>query len=577
MNSTDELVVRLAVEKRMLDSATLAAVRERLAAAPGVVGLPGLVETLIADGALGRQATLELLGEALALPWLRAEDLTPEPAALAAVPRELALRANVLPLAVRGAVLRLAVADPLAPALESLGDAAQLALEPVLAPAEAIRAGLLRCYGPVVTPGLGAAVVAEPDANPGADSEGGDAPVARLVQHLVEEALRRRASDIHIEPQANRLRLRMRIDGVLQEVDGPPKALQAALISRLKLMARMALDEKRVPQDGRIQISVARKPVDLRASCLPTVYGESMVLRVLEAERLALDWSALGLWPDDEHRLARAIDAPDGLVLVTGPTGSGKTTTLYTCLHRLNRPERKIVTVEDPIEYRLAGINQVPVRPDTGLTFAVALRAILRQAPNVVMIGEIRDRETAEIAVNAAQTGHLVFSTLHTNDAAGAVARLIDLGVKPFLLAATLRAVVAQRLVRRICPACQRPYEPTPAELRGFVLPAQALSEADWRRGIGCPECHGSGYRGRMGVYELLVADEELRRLIYGNVTAAQLRAAARRDGMRTMREDGLRKTLAGLTTIAEIAAQTVGDTEQDTPQTAPQFSRHEL
>lgn len=557
MTSVDELVVRLAVEKRLVDRAALAALRERQSASVSEVHAP-LVATLIAEGTLGRDAALALLGEALALPCLRAEELLPEPAALAAVPRELALRAHALPLAVRGAVLRLAVSDPLAPELEKLGQAVQLALEPVLAPAEAIRAALLRCYGPVGTP----APAAAPALELATDLEGGDAPIARLVQHIVAEALRRRASDIHLEPQAQRLRLRLRIDGVLQEVDGPPKRLQAALISRLKLMARMGLDEKRAPQDGRIQISVAGKSLDLRASCLPTVYGESMVLRVLEAERLALEWSTLGLWPDDELRFTRAVDAPDGLVLVTGPTGSGKTTTLYTCLHRLNRPDRKIVTVEDPIEYRLAGINQVPVRPDTGLTFTVALRAILRQAPNVVMIGEIRDRETAEIAVNAAQTGHLVFSTLHTNDAAGAVARLIDLGVKPFLLAATLRAVVAQRLVRRICPSCQAPYVPTPAEVRGFALTAAALAEADWRRGAGCPECHGSGFRGRMGVYELLVADEELSRLIYGNVTAAQLRAAARRSGMRTMREDGLRKTLAGLTTIDEIAAHTVGDSD---------------
>ncbi len=561
MYSTDELVVRLAVAKRLVGADALAEVRERLAAVAAAGSPPPLVETLIADGTLGREAALELLGEALALPCLRAEDLRPEPAAMAAVPRELALRAHALPLAVQGAVLRVAVADPLSPELELLGAAVPLALEPVLAPAEAIQAGLLRCYGPVAPPAA-ATVAPVPVVEP-ADTDGaGDAPIARVVQHLVEEALRRRASDIHFEPQAQRLRVRLRIDGVLQEIDSPPKRLQAALISRLKLMARMGLDEKRVPQDGRIQMEVAGKALDLRASCLPTVYGESMVLRLLEVERLALDWSTLGLWPDDERRFARAVEAPDGLVLVTGPTGSGKTTTLYTCLHRLNHPDRKIVTVEDPIEYRLAGINQVPVRPETGLTFSVALRAILRQAPNVVMIGEIRDRETAEIAVNAAQTGHLVFSTLHTNDAAGAVARLIDLGVKPFLLAATLRAVVAQRLVRRVCPGCQRSYVPTPAELRGLVLSAEALQEADWRRGAGCPECHGSGFRGRIGVYELLVADEELRRLIYGNVTAAQLRAAARRAGMRTMREDGLRKTLAGLTTIDEIAAHTVGDSD---------------
>jgi general secretion pathway protein E/type IV pilus assembly protein PilB len=556
VNSADELVVRLAVEKRLVDRAAVEAARDRqddvtAQARP-------LVETLIADGVLDRGAAMKLLGEALALPCLRPEELPSEPAALEAVSRELALRANVLPLSVRGAVLRVAVADPLSHDLDTLAHAVQLTLDPVLAPADTIRAELLRSYPPVAA----SVAATSPDAEPAADAEGGEAPVARLVQHLVEEALRRRASDIHLEPQEQRLRLRLRIDGVLQEVDGPPKRMQAALVSRLKLMARMALDEKRVPQDGRIQITVAGKALDLRASCLPTVHGESLVLRVLEAERLALDWATLGLWPDDERRFARAVDAPDGLVLVTGPTGSGKTTTLYTCLHRLNHPDRKIVTVEDPIEYRLAGINQVPVRPETGLTFAAALRAILRQAPNVVMIGEIRDRETAEIAVNAAQTGHLVFSTLHTNDAAGAVARLIDLGVKPFLLAATLRAVVAQRLVRRICPHCQQPYEPTPAELRGFVLPPEARQEADWRRGAGCPECQGTGYRGRMGVYELLVADEELRRRIYDNVTAAQLRAEARRSGMRTMREDGLRKTLAGLTTIDEIAAHTVGDSD---------------
>ncbi len=556
MHHAAESVVRLAEEKLLLAPDAAAAVRARLAGAGGAT-LP-LAEALTESGVVSADDALAVLGESLAMPVLAASSLEPAAAALAAVPREAAMRAVALPLDLRGTVLRVAVADPFAPELDRLAQEAQVALDPVLAPAAAIRAALARHYPPVEAPAAAAGQVVETAEN--AAVSGDDAPVARLVQHLVEESIRRRASDIHVEPLARRLRVRLRIDGVLQEADAPPRHLQAALISRLKLMARMGLDEKRAPQDGRIQLTVQGRAVDLRASCLPTVHGESIVLRVLEAGRLALDWATLGLWPDDETTLARAVAAPDGLVLVTGPTGSGKTTTLYTCLHRLNRADRKIVTVEDPIEYQLAGINQVPVRPEAGMTFAAALRALLRQAPNVIMVGEIRDRETAEIALNAAQTGHLVFSTLHTNDAAGAVARLVDLGVKPYLLAATLRAVVAQRLVRRICPGCSRPAEPTSVELCGLDLDAATLAEANWRRGTGCAECLGSGYRGRLGVYELLVAGDEVRRLIYDNVTAAQLRAAARRLGMRTLREDGLRKTLAGWTTIGEILAQTVGD-----------------
>ena len=556
MQATVENVVRLAEERHLLGPEAAAIVRGRLRVPEA--SRPPLIELLGEAGAVPAESAVALLGEALALPVLAAAELVPEPAALAAVSRETAQRAGALPLARRGAVLRIAVADPFHPALEALGQEAQAALDPVLAPAAAIRAALAIHYAPARAPAPTAAA-AEPV---GGTAPAGDdgAPIARLVQHLVEEALRRRASDIHLEPRARSLRIRLRIDGVLQEMDAPPPHVRAALLSRLKLMARMCLDEKRVPQDGRIQLTVGGRAIDLRASCLPTIHGESIVLRVLEAERLALDWATLGLWPDDERTFARAVAAPDGLVLVTGPTGSGKTTTLYSCLHRLNRPDRKIVTVEDPIEYQLTGINQVPVRPEAGMTFAAALRALLRQAPNVIMVGEIRDRETAEIALNAAQTGHLVFSTLHTNDAAGAVARLIDLGAKPYLLAATLRAVVAQRLVRRVCPDCARRALPTVAELELIGMNPVTAEQGDWRRGDGCPRCLGSGFRGRLGLYELLVADEELRRRIYDNVTAAQLRAEARRRGMRTLREDGLRKTLAGWTTIGEILAHTVGD-----------------
>lgn len=446
---TAESTVRPSEERKLPGPDGAAGQRARPMAMPDAENTSDAASTGVRTAGDAELEELRALGARLALAVLGPESLVSEPAALAAVSRESAQHAGALPLALRGGVLRVAVSDPLTPALDALAHEAQAALEPVLAPAAAIRAALARCYAPVDAP-------KEERANAVSSSEPGaadDAPMARLVQHLVEEAIRRRASDIHIEPLAKRLRVRLRIDGVLQEIDSPPPQVQAALISRLKVAARMELDEKRVPQDGRIQLSVEGRSVDLRASCLPTVHGESIVLRLLEAERLALDWTTLGLWPDDERLLARAVAAPDGLVLVTGPTGSGKTTTLYSCLHRLNRADRKIVTVEDPVEYQLAGINQVPVRPETGMTFAAALRALLRQAPNVIMIGEIRDRETAEIALDAAQTGHLVFSTLHTNDASGAVARLIDLGAKPYLLAATLRAVVAQRLVRRVCPA----------------------------------------------------------------------------------------------------------------------------
>ena len=391
--------------------------------------------------------------------------------------------------------------------------------------------------------------------------EGATPPVIRLVQDLIADAIRRRASDIHLEPLERRFRVRYRIDGVLLEVDAPPKRLQLAIISRLKIMANISIAEKRVPQDGRIQIETAGRTLDLRVSSLPTAHGESIVMRILDKEGLKLGMPELGFLPDDQKEFERLIASPDGIMLVTGPTGSGKTTTLYACLHHLNQPDRKIITVEDPVEYQIAGINQVPVNADIGMTFAAALRAMLRQAPNIVMVGEIRDRETAEIAINASLTGHMVFSTLHTNDAPSAVTRLIDIGAKPFLVAASLRSAMAQRLVRRICPACKKAYTPVRCAscTRSAWTPAQ-LAGATFAHGAGCAACHGTGYRGRMGIFEIFLVHDGIRGMIYGNVTAARLRQQARADGMRTMREDGLRKVLAGLTTIEEVVSVTVGD-----------------
>jgi type IV pilus assembly protein PilB len=388
----------------------------------------------------------------------------------------------------------------------------------------------------------------------------GDAPLIKLVNTLITEAFRLRASDIHLEPLAKKFRVRYRIDGMMVEQKDPPKKLQAPIIARLKIQSNMSMSEHRIPQDGRIQANVGVKTIDLRVSCLPTVHGESIVMRILDKEGLKLGLPELGFMTDDQQLFERLISMPDGILLVTGPTGSGKTTTLYSCLHFINRPDRKIITVEDPVEYVLAGINQVQVSESVGLSFSTALRAILRQSPNIVMLGEIRDLETATIAINASLTGHLVFSTLHTNDAPSAVTRLIDMGVKPFLVASSARCLMAQRLVRKICKQCGEPYQPSEAELRPLNLTPEQLAGATFKKGKGCSNCNGGGYRGRFGVFEIFTIDDESRKLIYEKVSATALRARARQAGMRSLREDGIRKVLAGLTSAEEVIRATVGD-----------------
>jgi type IV pilus assembly protein PilB len=389
-----------------------------------------------------------------------------------------------------------------------------------------------------------------------------DAPLIKLVNTIIVEAFKMRASDIHLEPLSNAFRLRYRIDGVLHEVKAPPKRLQAAIISRLKIQSNMSISEHRIPQDGRIQTQVGGKLIDLRVSCLPTNHGESIVMRILDKEGLRLGLAELGFFTDDQQTFERMIGLPDGILLVTGPTGSGKTTTLYSCLHFINRPDRKIITVEDPVEYILSGINQVQVNEGVGLSFSMALRSILRQAPNIIMIGEIRDLETATIAINASLTGHLVFSTLHTNDAPSAVTRLIDIGVKPFLVASSTRALMAQRLVRKVCKQCGGPYVPSEAEMRQLSLDAANTQGANFLRGKGCGNCANTGYRGRFGIFEIFAIDDEARKLIYEKVPSSVLRARAREMGMRTLREDGIRKVLAGLTTPDEVIKATVGDVD---------------
>jgi len=387
-----------------------------------------------------------------------------------------------------------------------------------------------------------------------------DAPIIKLVNQVIVDAFKRRASDIHLEPLAKRFRLRFRIDGNCVEQSDLPKRLQAPIIARLKIQAGMSIAERRIPQDGRIQVPVGAKTIDLRVNCLPTQHGESICMRILDKSGLKLGLSELGFFADDQQAFERIIALPDGILLVTGPTGSGKTTTLYSCLNYINRPDRKIITVEDPVEYMLAGINQVQVHEHIGFTFAMALRSMLRQAPNVIMLGEIRDLETASIAINASLTGHLVFSTLHTNDAPSAVTRLIDIGVKPFLVASSARCLMAQRLVRKICKNCGGPHVLDETEAKSLNITPDQLAQATPRKGRGCPECNKTGCRGRFGIFEIFNIQDEARKLIFEKVPANVLRAKAREMGMRTLREDGIRKVLAGLTTAEEVVRATVTD-----------------
>ena len=395
----------------------------------------------------------------------------------------------------------------------------------------------------------------------GVAGEVGDAPIIKLVTMMLVEAYNSRTSDIHVEPLEKRLRVRFRIDGVLHEMQNPPKKLQAAIVSRLKIMTgTMSIAEKRLPQDGRIQVKMGKKSLDLRVSTIPTAHGESVVMRILDKTSLSLGLPQLGFLSDDQEVFERLLRLPDGLLLVTGPTGSGKTTTLYACLNYINKPDKKLITVEDPVEYQMSGINQVQVNADVGMTFPAALRAMLRQAPNIIMIGEIRDAETANIAINAALTGHLVFSTLHTNDAPSAIARLVDIGVQPFLVSSAVRAMIAQRLVRKICPNCKASVELTPAEVTSLGLDPAQLASATVMHGTGCEKCKGLGAKGRMGIFEIFEVDDEVRTLVNTRATTVDLRKRAREMGMRTLREDGIRKVLTGMTTAEEVISATMSD-----------------
>ena len=566
MAEKDDYLLDLLVDLGFTDAEQVAKAREEAnAAGVGVVDLL-VANKVIRPGDVTQAKAAQFGAEVVNLAAMHIADEV-----IATVPREIARKYRVVPIFKTEGKVAVAIADPSdLNTIDSLTHLLRTEIELRVASEPDIEAALGRYYGSenkAMDAGIFKDVMQElTDENvhvAKVDEVGeveDDAPLIRLVNQIIVDAFKLRASDIHLEPLEKRFRLRYRIDGMLQEMKSPPKRLQAPVIARLKIQAGMTISEHRVPQDGRIQSKVGNKLIDLRVSCLPTNHGESIVMRILDKEGLRLGLPELGFLSDDQATFERIIGLPDGILLVTGPTGSGKTTTLYSCLNFINRPDRKIITVEDPVEYVLSGINQVQVNEIVGFTFAGALRAILRQAPNVVMIGEIRDIETASIAINASLTGHLVFSTLHTNDAPGAVTRLVDIGVKPFLVASSTRCLMAQRLVRKICKKCVAPYVPTDAELSSLGLRRDDIKNATPQKGVGCSNCNNTGHRGRMGIFEIFVVDDEARKLIYDRVPTNVLRARAREMGMRTLREDGIRKVLAGLTTPEEVIRATVGD-----------------
>lgn len=483
------------------------------------------------------------------------------------IPGDVARRHRILPLQQTDHSLQVAIGDPMNfEAFDTVPILLKTEVEFLYADPERLDTLLADIYPR--QSGLVAAGTEEEGAGVTAED---DAGIIKLVQEFLEKAQEMRASDIHLEPVEEGFRVRFRIDGELEQYKLLPGTLHGAVISRLKIMTEtMSIDEKRVPQDGRIQCQVKGKALDLRVSTIPTSQGESVVMRLLDQSTLSIKLPDLGFMSDDQEYFRGLIKMADGIILVTGPTGSGKTTTLYACLSEINDESRKIITAEDPIEYVMPGVNQVHVKTDIGMTFARALRAMLRQAPNVIMIGEIRDLETAGIAINASLTGHLVLSTLHTNDAPGAIARLIDIGVKPFLVSSAVRAVMAQRLCRKLC-TCKEPAALTEDEVAALRLDSEQLAEATFYKPKGCERCRFTGYRGRLGIFEIFKVDDEMRQMINRmgegedrseQVSTVQLRKRAREQGMRTLREDGFQKVFAGLTTFDEVLAVTMGDSD---------------
>ena len=564
----DDYLVDTLADMGLVTNSQLEEIRAEAAeAGSGVVDLM-LAKKIVSSADVTQARAVQFGAEVVDLNGMRFEKAT-----LDAIPRHVAKRYRVIPISVTETSIVVAIPDP--SDLDTIDSLQHLlkkeTFEYRIASEEQIDAVLNKYYGSAeetvdkmlqdITSGtMNMEEFQQNTATEGDTDADSDAPLVKLVNTIISEAFKFRASDIHIEPLEQRIRVRYRVDGVLQEVNNPPKRLQGAILSRIKIQSGMSIAEKRIPQDGRIQLVIANKQIDFRVNCLPTVHGESMVLRILDKSGIKLGLAQLGFLTDDQQTFERLVGMADGILLVTGPTGSGKTTTLYSCLNYINRPDRKIITVEDPVEYQLSGINQVQVSEASGLTFAVALRAMLRQAPNVVMLGEIRDLETATIAINASLTGHLVFSTLHTNDAPSAVQRLIDIGIKPFLVATACRGLIAQRLVRKICKGCAAPHMPTEAQLKSIEIDPNTITGANFQKGMGCSDCNKKGYRGRFGIFEMFVVDDAAKKLVFEKASAVEIRTHALKSGMRSLRQDGARKVVAGMTTADEVITATTSD-----------------
>lgn len=571
MTSQDDYVLQLLQEQEMVTQEQIDEASSHIAADGSTI-----VDQLLADGVISEENLLSMLASQFGMDFVSIDPKAFDTGLSSIVSAEDARKYGVVPLLKEGDTLTVAVRDPLD---YDVVDRLRYILKCDVSCVIATRADIARAIETLYPGGTSMDDLMDElvggkknvdissrgseieDQLGVSDASESDAPVIKLVSLIIMEAFKRRASDIHLEPLENRFRIRYRIDGSLQDMDPPPKRLQSAIIQRVKIQAGMKISEKRIPQDGRIQVNVKGRDLDLRVSSVPTNHGESIVMRILDKQNLALGLPELGFLSDDQQKFEQLLALSDGVLLVTGPTGSGKTTTLYACLGQMNTPNRKIITVEDPVEYQMTGVNQVQVNRDVGLDFSAALRSILRQAPNVVMIGEIRDQETADIAMEAALTGHLVFSTLHTNDAPSAVTRLIDIGVKPYLVASAVRAVMAQRLVRAICRECKEEKIPTERELKMLgELGAKNVHGMKMYHGRGCNVCSGTGYKGRKGIFEIFSMSDEIQRLIFEQRPALELRMAARESGMRSLREDGLLKVASGMTSLEEVLRVTMGD-----------------
>ncbi|GJM43758.1 MAG: type IV-A pilus assembly ATPase PilB [Gemmatimonadota bacterium] len=524
---------------------------------------------LVKLGVMSEGDLLTVLSRIYDMPAVDLLSFDVDKASVDLLPADVATKSFAIPIRKVGRTLTLAMADPLnLYAIDDIKFIVGLEVQPVVAAESAIKKTIDRFYGTAnalndimkdMEDGAGVEVVEDADED---DAFGGenDAPVIKYVNSLLAEAVTRRASDIHIEPFEKHIRVRLRQDGALYELPSPPLRMKAPITSRLKLMAELDIAEKRVPQDGRIKILIQNRKIDLRVSTLPVIYGEKIVMRILDQSNLNVNLETFGFQPEALSRFMHAIASPYGMVLVTGPTGSGKTTTLYSAISKINKVDTNIMTAEDPVEYNLAGINQVNVNEAIGLSFAAALKSFLRQDPNIIMVGEIRDLETGAIAVKAALTGHLVLSTLHTNDAPSSVDRLIDMGVAPFLVSSSVNCIVAQRLLRRVCQNCREETEPHEELLKELQLEPERLNGSKIYKAVGCNDCHSTGYKGRTGIYEVFRLSSGVRKMILDRCSTAELKKAAVEEGMLTLRQDSLRKMLLGDTTPEEVLRETAAD-----------------